>query len=225
LTWSTGLRFRNPRLRILGVRAHSKNCRTCGRYNEQFHPSLLSIRFLLQLSKLKRVPRVRRVQRSFDIAQPWDLVGIKVLTKNKPHRIAVNIAKLPELLGKWAGRWLTSTRHPRPQRLPWPVSGRVQIQPSRWREIDAPADLLAVSRNCGSDDHRRSGVGPISNVLSLVLARHQGGPRQLLLCKQGTMPADDFRKRRLLHPEPVVSAASDGPRPDALMIEPMAAPR
>ena len=57
--------------------------------------------------------------------------------------------------------------------------------------------------------------------VSLVLARHQGSPWQLLLRKQGAMPADDFGNRRLLHPEPMVSAASAGPRPHALMIEPM----
>ena len=43
----------------------------------------------------------------------------------------------------------------------------------------------------------------------------------MLLRKQGAMPTDDFRKRRLLHPEPMVSAVISRPRPDALKIEPM----
>jgi hypothetical protein len=85
------------------------------------------------------------------------------------------------------------------------------------RDLDATADPLADSRKCRGDRHQPSGISPIADVLSLVLARRQVGPEQLLLRKQRAMHADDFRNRRLLLPKPLLSAVISGPRSDALI--------
>jgi hypothetical protein len=55
------------------------------------------------------------------------------------------------------------------------------------------------------------GVGAIDDFLSLVFARRKVEREQLLLHKQRTTPADDFRNRRLLLSKPILSAFISGP--------------
>ena len=161
----------------------------------------------------RRIPPHWRADKAMSSVRPTDKRS-SGFTKHGKRRFSrkTRRAGLPSTSRGCRNCWAsgTATAEPVPPRTEFaiePKRYRLYPHPADRRDLDAPSDPVAASRNCGSDDPRRSGIRTIGNVLSLVLARHQGGPRQLLLRKQGAMPADDFRKRRLLHAKPMVSGA------------------
>jgi hypothetical protein len=79
------------------------------------------------------------------------------------------------------------------------------------RGFHALANPFALPDSCCAAWRNPRGIGTIAVLISLVLARRQVGPRQLLLRKQRAMPADDFGKRRILHPEPKLSGVARCP--------------
>jgi hypothetical protein len=85
------------------------------------------------------------------------------------------------------------------------------------RGFHALANPFALPDRCCAAWRFPSGFGAIADFLSLVFSQRQVEREQLLLHKQRTMPADDFRNRRLLPHKPILSAFISGLRPDVII--------
>jgi hypothetical protein len=88
---------------------------------------------------------------------------------------------------------------------------------SQPRRLHALANDFIFPDRCCAAWRFPGSVGAIADFLSLVFSQRQVEREQLLLHKQRTMPADDFRNRRLLPHKPILSAFISGPRPDAMI--------